>query len=221
VHRVVGAPELIAAYIDPHPDLCTNWGYPSVYKCTPPATKPSAVWCMMYETQTFPHHQVFMLVAQSDDGIAWSPRDTTHELPTLQGRRYSNQIMPVGNTTRNPEFGSVVTGHDGKLRVFGEFSIWISDDGIRWSDTHLPWQPHPTDYPVSAFFNNVTQQWQMLARPRGSDRRIASHNLPPDLSGYSNTSLPQLALDTDGEDSPLAEFYGMLAVPYSGYFIGM
>jgi hypothetical protein len=57
--------------------------------------------------------------------------------------------------------------------------------------------------PVSAFFNNVTKNWQMLARPRGSDRRIASHNLPADLSGYSNTSLPQLMLDTDGSDSPV------------------
>ena len=126
--------------------------------------------------------------------------------------------MPVSSST-NPrgEFGSVVRGHDGKLRVFGEYSIWLSEDGIHWVDTLKPWQPHPTDYPVSAFFNNVTQQWQMLARPRGSDRRIASHNLPADLDGYSNHSLPQLVLDTDGGDSPLAEFYGVLAVPYAAH----
>ena len=139
------------------------------------------------------------------------------------------------------EFGSVVRGDDGVLRVFGEDSIWTSSDGIRWEDTKRPWQvralafpwpvaasqmcrwsqPYKTDYPVSAFFNNVTKSWQMLARPRGSDRRVATHNLPRDLSGYSNDSLPQLALDTDGDDSPLAEFYGMFAFGYSGYFIAM
>ena len=108
----------------------------------------------------------------------------------------------------NNEFGSVVRGDDGVLRVFGESSIWESSDGIQWTDTKHPWQPHTTDYPVSAFFNNVTKNWQMLARPRGSDRRIASHNLLRNLSGYDTNSLPQLALDTDGEDSALAEFYG-------------
>ncbi len=145
VDRKVGVPELVAAYIDPHPDLCVNWGYPSVYKCTPPESRATASWCMMYEAQTFPKHEVFMLLAQSDDGITWLPRDTTKELPALAGRKYNNQIMPVNNGSKNPEFGSVVMGHDGKLRVFGEFSIWISDDGIHWTDTRQPWQPHPTD----------------------------------------------------------------------------
>ncbi len=72
----------------------------------------------------------------------------------------------------------------------------LTGKSVRWNVTN------GTD-PVSAFFNNVTKNWQMLARPRGSDRRIASHTLPADLSGYSNTSLPQLMLDTDGSDSPV------------------
>jgi hypothetical protein len=149
VDRRVGVPELVAAYIDPHPDLCVNWGYPSVYRCTPPESLATATWCMMYEAQTFPKHEVFMLLAQSDDGITWLPRDTTKELPALTGRKYSNQVMPVNNGSKNPEFGSVVMGHDGKLRVFGEFSIWISDDGVHWTDTQQPWQPHPTDCETS------------------------------------------------------------------------
>lgn len=87
VARVVGSPRRVSSYTDPSPELCTNWGYPSVYQCVPPATRPAATWCMMYEAQTFPDHDVYMLVAASEDGVDWAPRDTTSELPSLEGRK--------------------------------------------------------------------------------------------------------------------------------------
>ena len=57
VERRLGRAELIpeSSYSDPAHDLCTNWGYPSVYRCNPPANDPLAVWCMMYEAQVCVH----------------------------------------------------------------------------------------------------------------------------------------------------------------------
>lgn len=34
--------------------------------------------------------------------------------------------------------------------------MWVSEDGVRWTDTGTPWQPYPTDYPVCAFRNEMT-----------------------------------------------------------------
>ena len=123
------------------------------------------------------------MLAGSRDGIQWHPRNTSAELPGLQGRRYPNQLLPVSK--QKEECGSVVLESSSpKLyRLFCEYSMWLSADGIRWNNTGAAWQPQPTDYPVSAFFNNLTKEWQMLARPMGGDRRIAYHSFKPDKDG--------------------------------------
>lgn len=44
-------------YKDPAQDLCINWGYPSVFNCTPPDGGGPRL-CMLYEAQTYPEHVV-------------------------------------------------------------------------------------------------------------------------------------------------------------------
>jgi hypothetical protein len=73
-------------YTDPSPDLCVNWGYPSVYNCTP-SDGGGPRMCMLYEAQTFPEHVVFMNMATSEDGVHWTPFNTTTVIPGLPGRR--------------------------------------------------------------------------------------------------------------------------------------
>jgi hypothetical protein len=201
---------------------------------------------MMYEMQTFPHHQVFMLLATSADGINdWVPYNTTSMLPHLPNRIYFNQVLSgansnecgsvvdeiakanmrtVGGTCEDtdasaglssvPSPPSAVEAGQLKLRLFCETSMYTSTDGVAWRDTAAPWQPIATDYPVSAFYNNVTKLWQMQARPREGDRRVATHTFN---STWGQRDPPMLALDADALDSSLAEIYGQYVFNYDGY----
>ena len=125
VERVVATPELVSVYRDPHPDLCSNWGYPSVYRCVPPSSNPRATWCMMYESQTFAPgvhggHTVYMLLAQSEDGVRWIPRDTLAELPNLPNRNGKVRCR-------------VTDQHNVPLQGYDwEQSVPLDSDTLRW-----------------------------------------------------------------------------------------
>ena len=71
VARRVGRPQLIpeSVYIDP--DVNTHFGYPTVFQ-----DEASGKWRMLYQGRN-PGEPNPKLMAESDDGLRWAPRDPT------------------------------------------------------------------------------------------------------------------------------------------------
>jgi len=98
-----------------------------------------------------------------------------------------------------------------------ESRLWTSPDGIHWRlKKGVKWQKEPPDLGPSAFWNDVRQSYVLTTRPNNGDRRIAVF----ETRDWENFTKPELALQADALDSPLAEMYGMPVIAYQGYYIG-
>lgn len=150
VARQVGRPALIpeSAYRDPLAN--TAWGYPTVFR-----DPTSGVWRLLY-TGIVAGDRHLPLVAESDDGLRWCPRDTTAELD-LPDRHLPNQVaLPLAAfgewsqpfiDERAPADerlkGLVVSWHE---PVGPRTSLWVSGDGLRWTPKDgVRWQAAAPD----------------------------------------------------------------------------
>ena len=79
------------------------------------------------------------------------------------------------------------------------------------------WHPSPPDPLTAVFRNEVRGSYVITTRPEGGDRRIAAI----ETRDWKSFSKPELILQTDALDAPLTQAYGMVVLPYEGYYLGM
>jgi hypothetical protein len=225
VVRRIGRPALIqeSVYRDPH--VNTHWGYPMVFK-----DEASGKWRMNYQGWNLDGPKA-PLLAESDDGLRWAPRDTSREID-LPDRQFPHQLLPLDRFGEwsacyvDPHAvpderikGFVV--HRGKkttAKPWGDSYLWVSPDGLHWTlKEGVEWQREAPDPGVGAFWNAIRNSYVITTRPDAGDRRIAVF----ETRDWNTFTRPELALQADALDSPLTEPYCMPVFPYEGYFIGL
>jgi len=220
VARRIGKPQLIRESVYKDPYVNVAWGYPSVLY-----DRESGKWRMLYQGWNEGEPRA-ALIAESDEGLSWRPLDTTKSLD-IPDRLWPHQVLPTadfhgwGNCYADPHAPA-------EERLKGlvyyvpekwvlESRLWTSPDGIHWRlKKGVKWQKEPPDLGPSAFWNDVRQSYVLTTRPNNGDRRIAVF----ETRDWENFTKPELALQADALDSPLAEMYGMPVIAYQGYYIG-
>ena len=213
VVRGIGRPKLIreSVFVDPY--VNTHWGYPTVFR-----DEESGKWRILYQGWNSGCPKA-PLLAESDDGLSWAPRDTTKEID-LPDRKFPHQlsVAPFGewsNCYVDP-YAEAAERIKGLVTPGG--GVWISPDGIRWKRKEsVQWQKESPDPPTSAFWNSVRKSYVLTTRPMGGHRRIAVS----ETKDWERFTKVELALQADALDTPLAEIYGMPVFPYEGYYIGL
>ena len=228
VVRKLGRPELIeeAIYKEPHGNSAN--GYPRVFR-----NERKGRWLMIYQVAVplggdETYHEV-PVVAESDDGLRWKPLDTTGEVK-LAERMLPHQVLEYERLT---EWSTVFVDPFAEpaerlkgLRVQfkygiekpGKTMLLVSPDGVRWRRKEgIEWQNPAPDPAVHVFWNEVRQSYGITTRPDVMDRRIAIM----ETKDWENFTQPELALQADALDIPLAEVYGMPVLSYEGYYIGL
>lgn len=218
VERHVGHPEWHqeATFLDPYLNL--TWGYPSVFR-----DSDTGRWRCLYQGWDEGRKQNYPVVADSKDGIEWHVPDLSSI--HLQDRACPHQVLPVTNFSElNPCYyderaipserikGLVVSQKDRKSY------LWVSQDGLHWRCMDgVQWQRATPDPVTSVFWNSSRSSYVLTTRPSLSDRRIAV----AETTDWRTFSEPQLALEADALDTPLAQLYGMPVFPYQGWFVGL
>lgn len=92
VVRRLGQPTLIPESVYHETAGNCAWAYPGVFR--DPVT---GRWRMVFQAGVRAKNGGggTVLLLESEDGLRWQPRDTTRELPDLQGRRAPHQILPA------------------------------------------------------------------------------------------------------------------------------
>jgi hypothetical protein len=223
VERRLGTPELIPESVFVDPAVNTAWGYPGVFH-----DPVSGKWRLLYLGWTGPElGKRFPLLAESDDGLHWSPRDTTRELD-LPDRRFPHQVLPLDQFAEWPacyvdpyappaeRLKGLVIYHTDPFHI--ATALWVSPDGLHWTrKPGIEWQNPGADPGTAVFWNAVRQSYVFTSRPDWTDRRIALF----ETRDWQHFTTPELALQTDPLDSPLTQLYGMPVFPYEGYYIGL
>ena len=222
--RHVGKPELVpeGTFEDPYTNV--TWSYPTVF-----CLSGGEGWRCLYQGHSQDDSYILPLVAESKDGIRWEVPDLSEKIP-LPGRIHPHQIIPsknfrnwccyVDERAKDPSerIKGLVAYHDPypakktRLAVSPDGLSWKQVEGAKWSPDHLV--PDP---PWFAFWNHVRSSYVITLRPMGSDRRVAL----VETKDWRTFTEPELALQPDALDSPLAEFYGMRVFPYEGIFVGL
>lgn len=224
--RAVGRPKLIpeSVYRDPTPGLETPWGYPSIFR-----DEATGNYRMTYQNRMveLEGHTRMPLLAESEDGIHWAPRDTTGEID-LPDRAAPHQVLPLENhgewvdTFVDPnaeteeKIKALTTTHRAVDGIGTK--LWVSPDGIRWRlKEGIQWHPRAVDPGVEVFWNEVRGTYVLLLRPAMTDRRLAIK----ETHDWKDFSKPELAMQADALDAPLTELYGMPVLPYEGHYVGL
>ena len=235
VERHVGRPRTVGRFVDPYMDV--SFGYPSVFR-----DQDTGKWRCLYQgflydeyvhaddvvtTGNKLRYRSVPAVIESDDGVNWSVPDLTEAAP-LPDRRTPHQVLPLA---RFREWGPAfyderAEDSSERLKAFVSFGkdqlkpiapLWVSPDGIRWRhDEGASWHPIGIDPSITAHWNAHRGTYVLAARPSWGDRRIAVY----ETADWKTYSKPELALQTDALDSPLAELYGMPVFPYEGMYVG-
>ena len=221
VTRKIGKPVLIqdSKYQDTKAN--TSWAYPCVFK-----DESSGKWRMLYQGCLSNRDRV-PLIAESEDGLRWRPIDT-RSMIELDVRKLPNQVLWTKGFSEWPacyidDFADVserikglVVTHKSKYILGSE--LWVSPDGLKWTKKEgVKWQNKAPDPGVNVFWNNIRQSYVFTTRPDWTDRRIAIF----ETKDWKNFSDPELVIQADALDTPLAEPYGMPVFPYEGYYIGL
>jgi len=215
VARKVGRPRLIPESVYRDLSVNTHWGYPSVFR-----DESNDKWRMIYQGKDGRRHNISLL-AESDDGIRWSLRDTTKDID-LPDRKYPHQLLPLdhygGMHCYIDPFANRAERIKGLMSQGSSANLWVSPDGIHWKLREgVQWHKRSPDPLTAAFWNAVRGTYVLTTRPDSGDRRIS---LAETMDWQSFTE-PELALQADALDSPLTELYGMPVFPYEGYYVGL
>ena len=214
VARRVGNPELIpeSVYIDP--DVNTHFGFPTVFQ-----DEASGKWRVIHDGRNTGEPNPW-LMAESDDGIHWSPRDTTAELD-LPDRKHRHQILPILRDGRPNSFVDHRAEPAERIKSLvgrADPYMLVSPDGLHWTRRESRWHNiAPPDPPTCVFWNDVRQSYVLTTRPEGGDRRISVS----ETKDWTSFTTPELALQCDPLDAPLTQIYGMPVIPYEGIYIGL
>ncbi len=225
VVRKLGRPERLddATYHDPHGN--TSFGYPSVFR-----SEESGTWRMVYQTAFRAGDlNLAQVLAESEDGLDWRPRDTTGEID-LPDRLLPHQIVSI---EEQKEWGSCFVDQravpEERIKAFqvsfpegiaggGRAVLLVSADGVRWKHKkNGAWLNPGADPGIFAFWNEVRQSYIVLTRHEILDRRITA----VETTDWVHYTEPELVVHPDGLDAPLTEPYGMAVFPYEDYYIGL
>lgn len=213
--RRLGRPRRLGAYHEAAGN-CT-WGRPCVFRV-------EGGWRVVYQAGVIRPNSGggVILMAESEDGINWQPLDTTGLL-SIAGRRTPHQLLP--ETAGN--FGCVLEDRHAPAATRYKMlttrdrvttMLWTSPDLLQWRrEEGVQWHPDPPDPPVLGFWNAVRKCHVLTTRPEWLDRRVCLI----ETSDWRHFAEPQLALQADGEDAPLAQHYGLYVLPYEGYYVGI
>jgi hypothetical protein len=218
MERRLGRPRRIGEYVDPRPDLvdlCSS--YPHAFR-----DPDTGRWRMLYNSY-WPDGaapQNLLLLAESDDGITWTPRDTRDVLD-IPDRILPNQVLPSAG------YGEAVTFRDERadassrfkalVRFAKEARLYVSPDGIHWThQVGINWIEGDVDLPAAVYWNDEKQSYMITCRPRMADRRVAV----VETKDWISYEKPIVVLQPDAYDTPLAEFYGMPVVRSGGAYVG-
>jgi len=81
----------------------------------------------------------------------------------------------------------------------------------------VEWQREAPDPVSCVFWNEVRSSYVLTTRPDQNDRRISL----VETRDWRTFAGPELALQADPQDTPLAETYGMPVFPYEGLYVGL
>lgn len=135
VQRKIGRPALISESVYQDPRAHVGWGYPGVFR-----DEASGKWRMTYLAWARGRKRTAAL-AESDDGLHGSPRDTTREID-LPDRILPNQVLPLdrfgewpasfvdGRAPAAQRLKGLVVYHTSKNHC--RTRLWVSPDGIHW-----------------------------------------------------------------------------------------
>lgn len=164
--------------------------------------------------------------AESKDGIRFTPEDVSgctqiehpiaaHQILEIPGEEIAD--IYEDKTACPEQRYKMLVSHYNDARKMVEDPVYYSDDLIHW---HLLENARWSDgaEPLACvFYNEKKQCHTILHRPYWGIRKV----------GYQETKdFMQLeeyhpCLHQDGYDAPLAEIYGMKALPYGGMFVGL
>ena len=236
VDRHIGQPRTAGKFVDPYGDIA--FAYPTVFK-----DQESGRWRCLYQNflyDKFIHpddvvtrgggellNRSVPVVIESDDALNWRIPDLTDTVP-LRDRRTPHQILPLDKFREwGPAFYDE-RAEDPSERIKGFVSfgkdqldpiapLWVSPDGIHWKHQEgAAWHPIGIDPAITAHWNPLRQSYVIAARPAWGDRRMAVY----ETTDWVNYSKPELALQADALDTPMAEIYGMPVFPYEDNFVG-
>ncbi|MFA6506478.1 MAG: hypothetical protein WCT14_10285 [Treponemataceae bacterium] len=220
MERKIGLPELLPESVYRDPNANTAWGYPGIFR--DPET---GIFRLLYQGWLHDGTRVALL-AESDDGIIFKPRDTTKDID-IPDRVVSNQVLPLLRFTEWPacfvdlqapaaeRIKGFVVHHTSTFCL--ETRLMCSPDGLRWTEkVGCGWQESGPDPGVSAFWNHLLNTYILTTRPELTDRRISL----VETKDWEHYTQPELSLQADALDTPLCELYGMPVLPYEEYFVG-
>ena len=222
LQRKIGNPERDEAstFIDPH--LNVTWGYPSVYR-----NPERGAWYCLYQGWDKDRKRLYPVLAQSPDGRQWRIADLRGQGESWQ-RQYPNQVLPVdefqewspcyydSRATAEERIKALVVTP--ALEEHFQSALWTSPDGKSWRRrSGVNWQRSAPDPVTCVFWNEVRQSYVLTTRPDLNDRRISL----AETKDWVHFTEPELALQSDALDTPLAETYGMPVFPYENIYVGL
>ncbi len=214
IARKLGQPRRVGAYHETAGN-CT-WGYPSVFR-----DAASGRWRMIYQAGIKKANRGggVVLLAESDDGLQWVRRDTTKDY-VIPDRVAPHQIFlsqPINLLSNVFEDLRAAPAVRYKMLTTTPARLWTSPDLVHWTlQEGKNWQAEAPDPPSFVFWNALRRSYQITTRPDHTDRRICLI----ETEDWETFTAPELVMQADADDPPLAQLYGMQVLPYEGYFIG-
>lgn len=216
--RIYEKPQVLEKYIYADPLATTSTGMPSVWK-----NPEDGNYHMFYNGIVNGRHVT--LAAISEDGIRFQPRNTAKEAG-IESPICQNQLLE-----QRGELANVFVDHlapkEERLKALlsvGSRSTrilenWVltSGDGIHWKQKEgVQWHTRGAEPGAACFYNSVTEKYTIIQRPDGGVRRICL----AETEDWEHFSHPELIMQPDSLDEPLAEHYGMPVFPYEDWYIG-
>ena len=181
---------------------------------------------MVYFGKRASDRKIAALIARSEDGVHFVPRNTESEL-SLSDRVAPNQILSlspgseIADVFEDPfapedeKYKMLLTQNGDPLCIEG--LIYVSGDLVSWKkkNTRQPWNGGCEPI-TGVFYNRVKHCYTVLRRPFWG-KRIVGYVETTDWNSFSDF---EPCMQTDALDSPLDEMYGMTAMDYHGVFIG-
>lgn len=184
-------------------------------------------WKALYQGIVDGEHPLLML-AESDDGIAWRKPDLTDKL-AQDDRRAVNQVLkgervwdrcPVFHDTEEADPNRrlktlfVRLDPDTGTRIGG---IACSPDGLRWETEDRNWSGDCPDSPYNIFYHRRLNRYIISTRFSVGERRVGFI----ETADFQTFGSPRLVMHPDPLDPPLVNFYGMSVFPYEDMYVGL
>lgn len=223
--RHLGSPKLVPEGVFEDPYMNLSWAYPTVFR-----VPERECWRCLYQAHSHDQRYCLALIAESKDGVGWEVLNLSKKIP-LADRVHPHQVLSSVNFG---EWGSCYVderAEDPAERIKGfvvyhtdqyhlKTRLIVSPDGLSWREVEgVKWTPDrlAPDPGIAAFWNHIRNSYVITLRPTWTDRRVAL----VETKNWHSFTEPELALQPDALDTPLAECYGMPVFPYEGIFVGL